>query len=189
MKLKLIALLPALLTATACADATTPPELAFPAMAPISTLAAQPPARYPTSLTSLTALTATAATPTAAPAAAPQAAPGADSTELAMVAPVAPIVAAAPAAAPQAATADTTISIRDFAFAPRATTVTAGTTVHWKNLDGEPHTVRAIDTTFASNALDQDDTFAVKFDQPGTYKYICSIHPQMTGTIVVEAAN
>jgi plastocyanin len=89
-----------------------------------------------------------------------------------------------------AETPDTTVDIRDFSFSPTATTVTVGTTVRWKNLDGEPHTVRSVDATaFASNALDQNDSYAVKFDKPGTYKYVCSIHPQMVGTIVVKAAN
>jgi len=88
-----------------------------------------------------------------------------------------------------AAAADTSVSIKNFAFAPTATTVTVGTTVHWKNLDGEPHTVRSIDATFRSDALDQNDSYSVKFDQPGTYKYVCSIHPQMVGTIVVTAAH
>ena len=85
--------------------------------------------------------------------------------------------------------ADTSVNIKNFAFAPTATTVMVGATVHWKNLDGEPHTVRSIDATFASGALDQNDSYSVKFDKPGTYKYVCSIHPQMVGTIVVKAAN
>jgi plastocyanin len=74
-------------------------------------------------------------------------------------------------------------------FAPTTMTVAVGTTVQWKNLDGEPHTVRSVDTSFASNPLDQNDSFAFKFDKPGTYRYVCSIHPQMVGTIVVKAAN
>jgi plastocyanin len=60
--------------------------------------------------------------------------------------------------------------------------------VHWKNLDAEPHTVRGLETNFRSNPLDQNDSFAFKFDQPGTYRYLCSIHPQMLGTIVVKSA-
>jgi plastocyanin len=110
-------------------------------------------------------------------------------------APILRLAAAPQAAAPPApsvatpAAADTSVNIKDFAFAPTATTVTVGTTVHWKNLDGEPHTVRSTDATFASNALDQNDSYSVKFDKPGTYKYVCSIHPQMVGTIVVKAAN
>jgi plastocyanin len=101
--------------------------------------------------------------------------------------------AAAPAATTTATTvaaADaTTISIREFMFAPTSMTVAVGTTVKWQNLDGEPHTVRSVDTSFSSNPLDQNDSFAFKFDKPGTYKYVCSIHPQMVGTIVVKAAN
>jgi len=92
-------------------------------------------------------------------------------------------------AATTAAADASTISIREFMFAPTAMTVPVGTTVRWKNLDGEPHTVRSVDSTFASNALDQNDSFTFKFDKPGTYRYVCSIHPQMVGTIVVKAAN
>ena len=80
---------------------------------------------------------------------------------------------------------EATISIEDFMFAPTAITVAPGTTVRWKNLDGEPHTVRGVETSFRSGALDQNDSFAFEFDQPGTYRYVCSIHPQMVGTIVV----
>jgi len=93
--------------------------------------------------------------------------------------------AAAPGDKPSAAS---TISIHEFMFSPTSITVTAGTTVHWKNLDPEPHTVRSVDATFKSDALDQDDSFAFKFDKPGTYRYVCSIHPQMVGTIVVKSA-
>ena len=85
--------------------------------------------------------------------------------------------------------ADATISIDKFMFEPTALTITVGTTVHWKNLDPEPHTVRGVDTNFRSDPLDQNDSFAHKFDQPGTYRYVCSIHPQMLGTIVVKAAS
>ena len=99
------------------------------------------------------------------------------------------VASATTAAATTAAVDATTISIHEFMFAPTAMTVPVGTTVHWKNLDGEPHTVRSVDATFASNALDQNDSFAFKFDKPGTYRYVCSIHPQMVGTIVVKAAN
>jgi plastocyanin len=95
---------------------------------------------------------------------------------------------AAEAAAPSGkSSAEPTISIHEFMFSPTSVTVTAGTTVHWKNLDPEPHTIRSVDATFKSEALDQDDSFAFKFDKPGTYRYVCSIHPQMMGTIVVKS--
>jgi len=96
---------------------------------------------------------------------------------------------AAEAAGPaEKSSAGPTISIHEFMFSPTSVTVTAGTTVHWKNLDPEPHTIRAVDASFKSDALDQDDSFAFKFDKPGTYRYVCSIHPQMLGTIVVKGA-
>jgi len=85
---------------------------------------------------------------------------------------------------------ETAVAISNFAFAPATVTIAAGTTVRWKNLDGEPHTVRAIaDGGPRSNPLDQNDSFAYRFDKPGTYRYVCSIHPQMAGTIVVKAAD
>ena len=56
----------------------------------------------------------------------------------------------------------------------------------WKNLDGEPHTVVSTDGLFRSKALDENDSFSFKFDKPGTYKYICSIHPKMVATVTVK---
>jgi len=79
-----------------------------------------------------------------------------------------------------------TIEIRGFAYAPRTLTIAAGTTVTWRNLDPEPHTVRSGDELVRSGALDQDETYSVRFDKPGTYHYGCSIHPQMSGTITVQ---
>ena len=84
------------------------------------------------------------------------------------------------------ATDENTVVIREFHFAPMSLAVPAGTTVTWKNLDGEPHTVVSIEGVFRSGGLDQDDSFTFKFDKPGTYKFVCSIHPQMLGTIVVK---
>jgi plastocyanin len=78
------------------------------------------------------------------------------------------------------------IVMKNFDFSPMAITVAHGTTVVWKNTDGEPHTVVSVDGLFRSKALDQDDTFAFKFDKPGVYKYVCTIHPKMVGTITVK---
>ncbi len=97
-----------------------------------------------------------------------------------------PVAAPVPGAVASAAE-DATIAIRDFAFAPVSITVAPGTTVRWKNMDGEPHTVRSIDASFRSDALDENDSFTFRFDKPGTYRYVCSIHPQMVGTIVVKS--
>ena len=97
---------------------------------------------------------------------------------------------AAEAEAPQqvAAVAPAAVTIDNFAFGPALTMVAPGTTVTWTNKDEEPHTVTSADggLTFKSPALDTDDKFSFKFDKPGTYKYFCSIHPHMVGTIVVK---
>lgn len=93
-------------------------------------------------------------------------------------------LAAEPAAAPSAA--DAAIAIRNFMFEPMALVVATGTRVTWKNFDGEPHTIHSIDDAFRSGALDQNETFSFQFDKPGTYRYACSIHPQMVATIVVK---
>ena len=87
--------------------------------------------------------------------------------------------------AAQAADANT-IVLEHFHFAPVSLTVTAGTTVSWENRDEEAHTVVSNDGLFRSGGLSQNDVFTFKFDTPGTYRFLCSIHPQMIGTIVVK---
>ncbi len=78
------------------------------------------------------------------------------------------------------------IVIKEFMFTPNPLTVKAGATVTWVNTDDEPHTVVSSTGMFRSSALDTKDTFSFKFAQPGTYHFACSIHPRMTGTIVVQ---
>lgn len=84
--------------------------------------------------------------------------------------------------------ASNAVGIDNFAFGPGSLTVKAGTTVTWTNHDDEVHTVVSTDNPqlFKSAGLDTDDTFSFTFDKPGTYKYFCSIHPRMVGTIVVN---
>ncbi|HEY8950710.1 MAG TPA: cupredoxin family copper-binding protein [Rhizomicrobium sp.] len=82
--------------------------------------------------------------------------------------------------------ADASVTIKNFDYSPMDVTIKAGETVTWKNLDGEPHTVVSVDGAFRSKALDENDSFLFKFEKPGTYKYICSIHPQMKATITVQ---
>jgi plastocyanin len=81
---------------------------------------------------------------------------------------------------------DITVSMKDFMFSPVAITVARGTTVHWKNLDGVPYSIVGFEEPFHSGVLDQNDLFTFKFSSPGTYRYVCSLHPQMIGTIVVK---
>lgn len=80
----------------------------------------------------------------------------------------------------------TIVVAKSFMFAPAALTVKAGSTVTWTNRDQEPHTVASDSGLFRSGALDTNDSFSFRFDQPGTYHYLCSIHPQMVGTIIVQ---
>jgi len=103
-----------------------------------------------------------------------------------MTAAAVPVAAAAPQQT--AAIEPNTITVDNFAFGPATLTVPVGTTVTWTNHDDEPHTVvnDGNPRSFKSGALDTGDTFAFKFDKPGTYKYFCSIHPHMTGVVVVK---
>ena len=93
---------------------------------------------------------------------------------------------ALPAASAHAA--ETEVKIDKFAFAPQRVVVKAGTTVTWINDEDIPHTVASSTKLFKSNALDTKDKFSFTFTTPGAYEYFCSLHPHMTGTIVVEAA-
>ena len=83
--------------------------------------------------------------------------------------------------------ADATVTIDNFTFEPQRLTVKAGTTVTWVNQDDIPHTVASNTKVFKSKALDTDDKFSFTFATPGVYDYFCSMHPHMTGTIVVES--
>ena len=83
-------------------------------------------------------------------------------------------------------TADTLVNIKNFDFNPMNVTISVGGRVTWKNLDGEPHTVTALDGSFRSGGLDQNDSFTFKFTKAGVYKYLCTIHPQMVATVTVK---
>ena len=96
--------------------------------------------------------------------------------------------AAATLPAASARAPETEVKIDNFAFAPQRIVVQAGTTVTWINADDAPHTVASSTKVFKSGALDTEDKFSFTFATPGTYEYFCSLHPHMTGTVVVEAA-
>jgi plastocyanin len=78
------------------------------------------------------------------------------------------------------------VVLKNFMFSPMSLTIKAGSTVTWKNLDGEPHTVVNDSGLFRSSALDQNDTYKYTFDKPGVYKIFCGIHPNMKETITVQ---
>ena len=106
----------------------------------------------------------------------------------ALLAAVLPELTAAGEAVVAAAASPATVEIDNFAFAPATLTVTAGTTVTWKNEDDSPHRVGDKNGTFKSAALDTDETFSYTFALPGEYPYICTIHPYMVGKIIVRQA-
>ena len=110
--------------------------------------------------------------------------PEAMSGQLSM-APAAPPAAPVPAAPPDSTANGIPVAITDFAFAPATLTVRAGSTVTWTNHDDEPHTVVARDGSFHSPALATDAAYSFTFTTPGTFAYLCSIHPMMTATVEV----
>lgn len=86
-----------------------------------------------------------------------------------------------------AAAQEVQVTIKDFAFMPQTIEVPVGTTVTWTNQDVTQHTVYSKTGVFQSDILQQGDTFSYTFDEPGTYDYICSLHPNMMGQVVVTA--
>ena len=88
----------------------------------------------------------------------------------------------------KAAASAATVNIDNFKFGPATLTVTAGTTVTWRNEDDSPHRIGDQTGSFKSAALDTDDTFSHTFAGPGEYPYICTIHPYMVGKIIVKPA-
>jgi len=78
------------------------------------------------------------------------------------------------------------VKIDNLSFGPATLTVSAGTTVTWTNGDDIPHTVVSTESAFKSKAVDTDEKFSYTFAKPGTYSYFCSIHPKMTGKVVVQ---
>jgi plastocyanin len=78
------------------------------------------------------------------------------------------------------------VKIDNFSFGPQTLTVPVGATVTWTNRDDIPHTVVSPDGVFKSKVRDTDEKFSYTFAQAGTYPYYCSVHPKMTGKIVVQ---
>src|ERR1700675_3117232 len=85
---------------------------------------------------------------------------------------------------PSAANAE--VKIDNFSFGPQTLTVPVGATVTWTNRDDIPHTVVSTDGVFKSKVRDTDEKFSYTFTKAGTYPYFCSVHPKMTGKVVVQ---
>jgi plastocyanin len=82
--------------------------------------------------------------------------------------------------------ANAEVKIDNFVFGPDTLTVPVGATVTWTNKDDIPHTVVSTDGVFKSKVRDTDETFSYTFTKAGTYPYYCSVHPKMTGKILVQ---
>jgi len=78
------------------------------------------------------------------------------------------------------------VKIDNFIFGPATLTVPVGSTVTWTNHDDIPHTVVSTEGVFKSKVLDTDEKFSFAFSKAGSYPYFCSIHPKMTGKVVVQ---
>ena len=98
------------------------------------------------------------------------------------------LVAGSPrvAANDQPSAANAEVKIDNFSFGPQTVTVPVGATVTWINRDDIPHTVVSTDGVFKSKVRDTDEKFSYTFTKAGTYSYYCSVHPKMTGQIVVQ---
>jgi 3',5'-cyclic-AMP phosphodiesterase len=77
------------------------------------------------------------------------------------------------------------VVVDNFSFAPATASVPVGSTITWTNRDDVPHNIVSTEQKFKSPVLDTDEQFSHRFDAPGSYRYFCSIHPKMTGRIVV----
>src|SRR5437016_1763795 len=78
------------------------------------------------------------------------------------------------------------VRVDNFSFGPGTLAVAVGTTVTWTNRDDIPHTIVSTEKVFKSKVLDTDEKFSFTFSKAGTYPYFCSIHPKMTGSVVVQ---
>jgi manganese oxidase len=93
-----------------------------------------------------------------------------------------------PAAAPVPAVSPFVVTMKDFAFSPSTIKVPVGATVKWKNDDSAAHTVTSTSKGFDSGNLDSGRSFTFTFTKSGSYGYVCTYHPNMTGMVVVEPA-
>ena len=85
----------------------------------------------------------------------------------------------------RAGAAEPTVNIDNFNFSPTPLTIAPGATVTWVNEDDIPHSIYCEALNLRSHPLDTKESFAYRFDQPGTFDYVCGIHPHMRGRIVV----
>ena len=94
---------------------------------------------------------------------------------------------AQPAQAPKAVASAATVSMRDFSFAPASVTVNVGESVTWVNNGQAPH--NAVGDGVSTPLLQSGESDSQTFSSAGTFSYICTIHPQMKGTVTVQASS
>jgi plastocyanin len=82
-----------------------------------------------------------------------------------------------------------TVSMDHNTFIPGEITVVPGTTVTWVNNEAMPHTVVDVNKGFRSKTIVKDAKFSFTFTTAGDYSYLCSIHPNMKGKIIVKLAS
>jgi amicyanin len=107
---------------------------------------------------------------------------------IAVAAAIGLVLLAGSTASPARAGAGHAIEIVDFAFSSPSLTISVGDTVTWTNADPVVHTATSTSGAFDSGDLAQGGSYSLTFTAAGTYDYLCTPHPSMTGTIVVEAA-
>jgi plastocyanin len=79
------------------------------------------------------------------------------------------------------------VTIQNFSFTPKVTTITVGSTITWTNNDSTVHTITSNDSSFTSSAvISPGQSYSYTFTNAGTYNYHCSLHTSMTGTVVVQ---
>jgi plastocyanin len=108
-----------------------------------------------------------------------------------LIGPIVLVVTAAALAfvAPTVIARDRTVRIVDFAYAPRTISIVVGDRVTWVNRDAVEHSATARNGSFDTGLLDEGEARTVRFTQVGRYRYVCTPHPSMTGTVVVRAAS
>jgi plastocyanin len=94
--------------------------------------------------------------------------------------------AASPSPAPAAS--PSLVTIKDFGFSPSTVKIHVGDTVRWKNNDSVSHTATSTSKGFDSGNLDNGQSFSFTFTKSGSYSYVCSYHPSMTGIVIVTDA-
>jgi plastocyanin len=107
-------------------------------------------------------------------------------TALVITAIVLLVAGSASVAANEQPAANAAVNIDNFVFGPQTITVPVGATVTWTNKDDIPHTSVSTEGVFKSKVLDTDEKFSYTFTKAGTYPYYCTIHPKMTGKVVVQ---